>query len=285
MNKPWINSMPDAPSPTPYPDVNAVLHAFTTQAQAILGAHFVGLYLSGSLAVGDFEPRSSAIDFVVVTDGQLPADRVAALREMHARFAAGESPWAERIEAVYIPQAALRDGAPPAARYPVLEKGDTLALAPLEDGWPVQLYTLREHGVAVAGPDPRSLISPVPPAAMNRAGYGIAAQWLDQARTDPSWLDWLRPRQHQAFVVLTLCRLLYTLETGGVISKPGAAWWGQQHLGPRWAGLIAQAVAGQHAAGDATDHDIAETVALVAHTVERFRQGATPPRSQRQQRS
>jgi hypothetical protein len=277
--------MSDALQPTPYPDVNAVLHAFTTQAQAILGAHFVGLYLSGSLAVGDFDPRSSDIDFVVVTDAPLPADRVAALRAMHARFADGESPWAEKIEAVYIPQDALQDGAPPDARYPILEKGDTLALAPLEDGWPVQVYTLREHGVAVAGPDPRSLIPPVDPAAMNRAGHGIAAQWLDQARTDPSWLDWLRPRQHQAFVVLTLCRLLYTLETGGVISKPGAARWGEQRLGPQWAGLIAQAVAGQHAAGDTTDHDMAETVALVALTVERFRQAAAPQRSQRPQRS
>jgi hypothetical protein len=276
MNKPWINPMPDRPTPTPYPDVNAVLDTVTTQAHAILGEHFVGLYLSGSLAVGDFDPRSSDIDFVVVTDGQLPADRVAALREMHARFAAGESPWAERIEAVYIPQDALRDGAPPAARYPVLEKGDTLTLAPLEDGWPVQVYTLREHGVAVAGPTPRTFIPPVPPADLNRAGAGIAAQWLDQARTDPSWLDWLRPRRHQAFVVLTLCRLLYTLETGGVISKPGAARWGVQRLGPEWTGLIAQAVAGQHAAGDATAHDIAETVALVALTVERFRQVAAP---------
>jgi hypothetical protein len=276
MNKPWINPMPDRPTPTPYPDVNAVLDTVTTQAQAILGEHFVGLYLSGSLAVGDFDPRSSDIDFVVVTDGQLPADRVAALREMHARFAAGESPWAERIEAVYIPQDALRDGAPPAARYPVLEKGDTLTLAPLEDGWPVQVYTLREHGVAVAGPTPRTFIPPVPPADLNRAGAGIAAQWLDQARTDPSWLDWLRPRRHQAFVVLTLCRLLYTLETGGVISQPGAARWGVQRLGPEWTGLIAQAVAGQHAAGDATAHDIAETVALVALTVERFRQVAAP---------
>lgn len=264
--------MPDSPFPTPYPDVNAVLRHFLAETQAILGEQFVGLYLSGSLAVGEFDPRSSDIDLVVVTDAPLPANRVAALREMHARFAASDSPWAEKIEAVYIPEDALRDGAPPDARYPVLEKGDTLALAPLEDGWPVQLYTLREHGVAVAGPDPRSLIPPVPPAAMNRAGYGIAAEWLDQARTDPSWLDWLRPQQHQAFVVLTLCRLLYTLETGAVISKPGAARWGEQRLGPQWAGLIAPAVAGQYAEGDAPNSDIEATVALVALTVERFRQ-------------
>ena len=126
--------MPASQQPTPYPDVNAVLHTFTTQAQAILGVRFVGLYLSGSLAVGDFDPHSSDIDFVVVTDAPLRDDRVAALRGMHTHFAASDSPWAEKIEAVYIPQDALQHGAPPNARYPIFEKGETLALAPLEDG-------------------------------------------------------------------------------------------------------------------------------------------------------
>lgn len=272
--------MAESLTPTTYAEVNAVLRHFLAETQALLGGHFAGLYLSGSLAVGDFDPRSSDIDFVVVTTATLSDDRVDALRAMHARFAAGDSPWAHKIEAVYIPREAFQPGPPPDACYPVLEKDNPFALAPLEDGWPVQVYTLREHGITVAGPKPRTFIPPVDPAAMNQAGYGIAATWLDQARTDPSWLEWLHPRHHQAFVVLTLCRLLYTLETGGVISKPGAARWGHQHLGPRWAGLIAQAVAGQHAAGNASDRAIDETVALVAYTVERYRQSFPAPRDQ-----
>jgi hypothetical protein len=195
---------------------------------------------------------------------------------MHTRFAASDSPWAHNIEAVYIPQQALAHSPPPNARYPVLEKDNPFALAPLEDGWPVQIYTLREHGVAVAGPAPRTFIPPVDPAAMNRAGYGIAAQWLEQSQTDPSWLEWLRPRPHQAFVVLTLCRLLYTLETGAVASKPGAARWAQQTLDPQWVSLIQRAVDGQHATGDASDSAIENTVAFVAYTVEQFQRGASP---------
>jgi hypothetical protein len=276
--------MAESPAPTPDTEVNGVLRHFLAETQAILGEQFAGLYLSGSLTVGDFDPRSSDIDFVVVTGGVLPADRVAALGAMHTRFAAGDSPWAHRVEAVYIPLDALRHGAPPEARYPVLEKDRSFELAPLEDGWPVQVYTLREHGVAVAGPAPRTFIPPVDPAAMNRAGYGIASTWLEQARTDPEWLEWLRPRPNQAFVVLTLCRLLYTLDTGEVESKPGAARWAQAQLGPRWAGRIDRAVTGQHAAGDASPHDINATVALIALTVARFQQADSPQRSQRPQR-
>ena len=57
--------------PTPYAGVNAVLHHFLASIQAIVGSHFRGMYLSGSLALGDFDPRSSDIDFIVVTGATL----------------------------------------------------------------------------------------------------------------------------------------------------------------------------------------------------------------------
>ena len=48
--------------PTAYPDVNAVLAELSASVQTVLGHHFVGMYLYGSLALGDFNPRSSDID-------------------------------------------------------------------------------------------------------------------------------------------------------------------------------------------------------------------------------
>jgi len=234
------------------------------------------MYLSGSLAVGDFDPHTSDIDLVIVTDAPLPDELFAALREMHARFAAGGSPWAERLEAVYIPEPALRSGAPAVAKFPVLEKGRALALEPLEDAWSVQRHTLRELGRVVAGPEPRTLLDPVDPDDMRREGSAIAGEWLDQARADPSWMTWFRRRENQAFVVLTLCRLLYTLETGAVASKPAAARWAQQTLGQPWAGLIERALAGQKESVEISDGEVDESVALIRHTVDQFRQWEAP---------
>ena len=59
--------------PTPYPSVNAILGMLLSGAQEILGNRFTGLYLYGSLSSGDFDPERSDIDFLVVTDGELPA--------------------------------------------------------------------------------------------------------------------------------------------------------------------------------------------------------------------
>ena len=187
--------------PTPHADVNRVLRDLLAQVQPILGTHFVGMYLSGSLALGDFDPQSSDIDMVIVTDVELSGDLFAALHDLHAHFDESRSPWAAKVEAVYIPLEDLRHSAPTPAQYPQIEKGRMLFLDHLESGWIFHCYTLREHGVIVAGPDPHTLINPVDPDAMRRAAATIAEIWLEQAQHDPGWLTWLHPRKHQAFVV------------------------------------------------------------------------------------
>jgi hypothetical protein len=49
-----FDPIPASAQLTPYPDVNAALRYFLTDARTILGNHFIGMYLSGSLALGDF---------------------------------------------------------------------------------------------------------------------------------------------------------------------------------------------------------------------------------------
>jgi predicted nucleotidyltransferase len=262
---------------TPYANVNAVLHDFLVSIQAILGSHLRGMYLFGSLALGDFDPHGSDIDFVVVTDADIADDLFRALHDMHARFDASLSPWAAKVEAVYIPQDALRRATQTPGQYPQVEKGRTLFLDQLESGWVVQCDILREHGVVVAGPDPRTLIDPVDPDDMRRSAAVIAGSWLERARHDPSWLAWLQHEGGQAFVVLTLCRLLYTLDSGTVASKPAAARWVQKALGKRWAALIERSLAEQHDSRETPDSEVNDTVALIQYTVERCQQQGFPP--------
>ncbi|RPJ43754.1 MAG: nucleotidyltransferase domain-containing protein, partial [Chloroflexi bacterium] len=93
------------PDPTPYPDVNTALRHFSTRVQAVLGEQFLGMYLYGSLALGDFDPQTSDIDFIVATKTEIAEDHFTALQALHEQFDAGGSAWAGRIEAAYIPQA------------------------------------------------------------------------------------------------------------------------------------------------------------------------------------
>jgi Domain of unknown function (DUF4111)/Nucleotidyltransferase domain len=263
--------MTNASAPTAYPEVNEALRAFHASVQAILGLRLRGLYLVGSLALGDFDPAASDLDIIVVTDGALPEDRIEALRDFHTRFRASDSPWATRLEAVYIPQDDLRSPATASVSYPQVERDRPFFVEPPEPGWSVQRYTLREYGVVIAGPNPRDLLDPVDPDEMGHTGAFIAHGWLDDVEHDPTWLDWARPRPYFAFVVATLCRLLYTLETGDVASKPTATRWAQQTLESQWADLIPRAWAARNEARDTTSDDLETLVAFIRYTAARYK--------------
>src|SRR2546423_4926058 len=100
-----------------------------------------------------------------------------------------------------------------------------------DSDWIVQRYTLRERGITLAGPAPQSLIDPVSPDDLRRAMLDILHGWWALMLDDPAPL---RRRGYQSYTVLSLCRLLYTLEYGAVVSKPVAARWAQETLDARW---------------------------------------------------
>lgn len=197
----------------------------------------------------------SDIDFVVVTAGILADAPVAALAALHADLAATRVPWGAELEGSYISQAALRRHDPAQSRYPSIERGETLHVVEHASGGMIQRYLLREHGIVLAGPPPATWIDPISADDLRHDVRAIAREWLTRLHADPGPL---RHRGYQAYTVLTLCRMLYTLEFGTIVSKPAAARWAQQALGPRWAPLIARALA----------DDLQETAALIAYTLD-----------------
>ena len=261
------NKMPaHVTHPTLYPDVNAVLHVLLSGVQTILGDHFVGMYVYGSLASGDFNPQRSDIDLLVVTADELPDELLPALEAMHSRITASGLKWATRLEGDYIPQPALRRYDPSQAWYPHLGMDGHFDVEQHGSDGVIQRHLVREQGVVVAGPAPDTLIDPVQPDDLRRAALGILLEWWAPMLHDPARLH---SSEYQAYAVLTMCRALYTLQYGSVVSKSVAAQWAQQALGERRAALIERALAWRH--GTQLD-DLNETLDFIRYTLERSRQ-------------
>src|SRR5215472_9216636 len=94
--------------PTLYHEVNTILNLLLRKVQIILSTQLVGFYLYGSLSVGDFDPASSDIDFLIVTVEEISEEAFERLRDMHAEIASSNLPYAMRLEGSYIPLKALR---------------------------------------------------------------------------------------------------------------------------------------------------------------------------------
>ena len=232
-------------TPTSYDDVNAILAELLTAVQSILGDQLFGLYLYGSLALDAFNPHRSDIDFVVVTADALADETVAELAAMHAQIAASDSRWAIELEGAYIPLAAMRHHEPSQARHPHIDRGhdEQLPVKQLDVDWVIQRYVLREHGLTLAGPPIRDLIAPISPDALRQATRHILLTWWRPMLTDPKYLD---SAGYQVYAVLTMCRMLYTLRLGDVVSKPAGVHWALGMVDGRFIPLIQQANAWQN---------------------------------------
>lgn len=256
--------------PTPYPDINTLLCVLLSGVQATLGHRFVGLYVHGSVATSEFEPARSDIDFLVVTGGELPAAVIAALEEMHGRITASGLKWATKLEGSYIPQGDLRRYEPGRSQHPALRVDGTFIVDPHGSDWILQYHIIREQGIALAGPAPETLIDPVEPEDLRRAVQAMLREWWAPMLHDPVRL---RSREYQAYAVLSMCRGLYTLRHGTVVSKPVAARWAQGAFGARWAALIERALAWPRGAqGD----DLDSTLAFIRYALERSEQFGIP---------
>src|SRR5574341_251932 len=253
--------------PTPYPEVNKILQELLESVRSILGGHFIGMYLDGSLANGDFDVDSD-IDFVVVTDHDISGDLFLALQAMHERIATVGSPFAVQLEGSYISQHALRSYDPEHALHPNIErgKGERLKMVAHGDWWVIHRYILRERGITVVGPAPQTLIDSVLPNDLRQAMLSILGSWGMQILKDPNKID---RRGYQSYVVLSLCRILYTLQFGEVVSKPFAAQWAKETLSGDWESLIERAWVGRrYPQMKAESDDINGTLDFIRYTLE-----------------
>jgi len=224
------------------PAVDEILAVLIPGVHVALGDNLVGVYLRGSLATGDFIDTSD-IDFFVATERPVSEAEADALIAMHARLAAMPNKYADRLERAYIDRAALWRFAP-GRRFLTVECETPLRWKVHETSWLIERCGLRESGIAILGPDPRTLIDPISAEELRDAARQRVREWATWA-ADPHDPEWLPPRSHQAYVVETMCRALYTLALGELVSKRKAASWGVSVLPERWHGLVRKAVAGR----------------------------------------
>src|SRR5260370_34897679 len=142
--------------PTSYSEVNTVLGLLLSEVRALVGEELLGMYLSGSLSLGAFEPGSSDIDFLVATVDALADERVRALRTMHARLLTSGLSYARRLEGFYLPQAALRRSDPANARYPFHAQPNGLRMVELGSDWVIQRHIVRGTAIRRWEPPPQT---------------------------------------------------------------------------------------------------------------------------------
>jgi predicted nucleotidyltransferase len=239
------------------PGVREALDDLRSRLVHQLGDELIGLYLYGSLVLGDFDPQESDLDLLAALSGEVRDEHLPALRGLHAEFVRQHPNWDDRVEVAYVAAAALRTFKSQPSTVAIVSPGEPLhakKVSRVSRGWLIDYYAVREHGITLLGPPPRALIDDI-----------STDEFLDAVRRDLQ--TWREPLPHrstrgpQRYAVLTICRGLYALRHGRQTSKKRAAVWVQREF-PEWALVIERVLASTNRDA-ATEADHRETARFI----------------------
>ena len=216
------------------------------QLRVALGANFTGLYLTGSLAIGDFD-LTSDVDFIVVTESALSDGDLEAVQRAHLTTCSLETRWVQHLEYSFFPKPQLLVASSPFTETGANDDegrelwyfsngGMTLERSE-HDNTLVTRWTVREKSPVVLGPEPTTFMPEIKPNDLRREIRDDLINWGSDSEIDRFVATHFN-RFHQAFFVLSSCRVLQDLHEGRVTSKLDGVKWAKVHLDPRWTPLI-----------------------------------------------
>jgi len=223
---------------TPFEGVNDILHYFVDAVVSIFETNLVGVYLTGSLSYNAFNYETSDIDLTVILKSAISASELSAIKHLHRQMESRFEKWPKRLECSYTPIEMLPSLLPPEKPRPWYWGGEGILYeeAPYGNEWIINKYLLWHHAIPLAGADFQSLTDEVDIAEVQKACIrDLFTEWEPKKR-DPAWF---RDDSHyEAYFILNLSRILYTVMRGALGSKQVSAEWVKSHYGAPWADAV-----------------------------------------------
>jgi len=249
-------------------DARETLAQLAAAIERHFGTDLLGLYLFGSLAAGGFYPGKSDLDVMAIIAAEVEeGSQLEELRSLHDAFLSERPTWIERIEVAYVERGVLQTfGDRPRGLIAEICPGEPLHIRDAGAEFTLDWYGVTTQGETILGPAPLDLGPQVSPSAYRRAVEVLLKEWPSRVRAP--WVAYVPA--HQGYVVMTICRALYSLATGEQTTKEEAAAWAAARY-PEWSSFISEAQQryradvrdSHHALISFTDHAVAQADDLI----------------------
>jgi len=250
------------------PQLHHVLDELVARLIPILGDNLLAVYLQGSFALGGGDADSD-VDFLVVIDDDIPDALLPDLEAMHRSLFEIENYWSHHLEGSYFPKDLLKKEDPNQTPIVYIDNGSRNLERSNHDNELVVRWVTREHGIPLYGTDPKTYIDPIDDADLKREVKQTMHTW-GQEIFDGDYT--IANVWAQAFAVIMYCRMLHTITTGAIHSKPDGVQWALCTLDKRWHNLIAESWQKRkdqyNKIADASDpNDISQTMDFIRYAL------------------
>lgn len=214
-------------------DLSDLLYAMATDLPAILRANLLGLYLWGSLTYNAFDETCSDVDCIGVTRRDLD-DREFSNLDGWFKNKKGKNRWVDRIDMRFVIDREFLDKSSRCCGFyhytgRLIRHGS--------DGNPIIWMNIAQSGITLWGTEAKLIAPRVSAQCLNDALL-LELNYLKEDltsnignRSDQAFI-------HNAYAVLTACRILYSAYHGTLASKHEAFKWAVETVPPMWRPII-----------------------------------------------
>jgi hypothetical protein len=215
--------------------LSVVITGLKTELPRLLGRNLVGIYLYGSVTNTSFNPKRSDVDCLVVTERDLTDTQFRKLKRWLERTAK-LNPWTTRLQMLFVIKSKLLTMNAKATLYQfgVLKRTGW-------DGNPIIWLDYMRSGKILLGPAPQSFLPEITREVFFEA-LNRELNYLREEISENPESEWRDVPMYRAYAVLTVCRILYSVNKDEIVSKPTAAKWAIKNLPKRWHRIIRQAL-------------------------------------------
>jgi predicted nucleotidyltransferase len=168
----------------------------------------IGIYLFGSLAYGGFDKDRSDIDMVVITKTLLKGLELDSIKSIHKKLETINQKWSKRLEASYTPIDMLKEKDPPKDPRPYY--GEIFYNeATYGNEWLINNYLLYNYGITLYGPEFKTLVNE--PINIKKIKEACIEDFYKEWEPKINDNEWLSNSHYQSYIVLNICRILYTI--------------------------------------------------------------------------
>lgn len=214
-------------------DLKELLEDIASDFPTLLRDNLVGIYVWGSLSHGAFDAACSDVDCVAVTRRELDSRQFSDLDAWFTKKAE-QNRWTHRIDMRFVIEGEFLDKTSRCCGfYPYLGKLTRHA----SDGNPIIWINIAECGITLWGQDAKQIAPVVSRQCLNDALL-LELNYLKDDLTSNAGDRSSKAFIHNAYAVLTACRILYTAQHGSLVSKERAYSWAMETVPPFWRNII-----------------------------------------------
>jgi hypothetical protein len=214
-------------------DLSDLLRAMAADLPLMLRGNLVGIYLWGSLTYDAFDATCSDVDLVAVTARDLDDREFSELDEWFKKKG-NENPWVKRIDMRFVIDGEFLDKTSRCCGFyhyagKLVRHGS--------DGNPIIWMNVAQCGVTLWGKDAKLIAPYVSGQCLNDA-LVLELNYLKEDLRSNSGDRSEKVFVHNAYAVLTACRILYTAHHRTLVSKDQAYDWAMGTVSPVWRSVI-----------------------------------------------